>query len=120
MLFPRRIVFVVYIYFLIAFFYYIPNASASPLLSNYILGTLPSDSASVAQLAKFNLLIISPEQAIVKADVIKKIRQLNPTIILLAYVPSESYISAWQQYPTNVLVAQRQPRKDYFQLAGII
>ncbi len=80
------------------------NANQYPRLANYILGTLPTDSESIAKLAKQDLLIISPEQGTVRRSVIDTIRQINPNIILLAYVPAPTYnTAAWGVYPANTL-----------------
>ena len=46
------------------------EARPAPLLANYILGTLPTDVASIDTLAKFDVLVISPEQGIVRREVI--------------------------------------------------
>ena len=87
---------------------------SAPLLSNYYLGTLPTDTNSIAKLAKNDLLILSPEQAIVRADVIAQIKRLNPNIILLAYVPSESYNTAWESHPANVLYKDFAMQNDWW------
>ncbi len=73
------------------------------MLANYYLGALPSDSATIALLAKNDALIITPEQANVGKSVISQIKKLNPDIILLAYIPSGSDNSSWRVYPGNLL-----------------
>jgi len=79
------------------------NANDNPRLANYLLGTLPTDEASINTLARFDLLILSPEQALTRRSVIDKIKKLNPSIILLAYVPAQSYNDDWEKYPANTL-----------------
>ena len=75
---------------------------------------MPTDTNSIAKLAKNDLLILSPEQAIVRADVIAQIKRLNPNIILLAYVPSESYNTAWESHPANVLYKDFAMQNDWW------
>ena len=64
--------------------------------ANYFLkaGTdiRPSDYPG---LAKYDLLVLPAEAQTYNADAIQKIRQLNPTIIILAYVPTKSYNFGW-------------------------
>ena len=72
-------------------------------MANYYLGTLPTDEDSIRKLARNALLILSPEQAVVRKETINEIRRINPQIILLAYVPSQSYNSAWKVYPANTV-----------------
>ncbi|MBI2443812.1 MAG: hypothetical protein HYV42_01040 [Candidatus Magasanikbacteria bacterium] len=79
------------------------RAAAAPLLANYFLGTLPTDEASIATLARYHVLILTPEQAVVSQEVINDIKQRNPSIILLAYVPSKSYLTEWEVYPGNTV-----------------
>jgi len=96
------------------FFYTRPPAISAPLLANYFLGTLPTDSASVAELAKFDLLILSPEQGVVRRSVIDSIKQLNPDVILLAYVPSQSWSSNWQKWPQNAVFGKFEMQSNWW------
>ncbi len=66
-------------------------ASAAPLLANYYLNVLPADGASVVQLAKYDILIITPSQAAKHQNVIENIKKRHPDIIILAYLPTQSY-----------------------------
>jgi|WetSurMetagenome_2_1015567.scaffolds.fasta_scaffold16803_3 hypothetical protein len=84
-------------------FLLLDRAGSAPLLANYYLGTLPTDTDSIRKLAKNDLLILSPEQAIVRKGVTDEIRRLHPDIIMLAYVPSDSYNANWQKYPESAL-----------------
>jgi len=77
--------------FLSLFFYFRYDANSAPLLANYFLNQLPSDNASLDILAKNNLLVITPAQALSYPARLRYIRQQNPSIIILAYVPSQSY-----------------------------
>lgn len=95
-------------------FFYGAKAEAAPLLANYYLGTLPTDQENIKKLARNALLILSPEQATVRRQVIAEIRKINPSIILLAYVPSESYNSAWEEYPANTLFSDFRVDDDWW------
>lgn len=89
--------------FLSIFLYFNNTALGAPLLANYILGTLPTDSDSIEKLARFDVLVMNAEQGIVRRSVIDEVKRRNPKIILLAYVPSQSTNDAWNQYPANTL-----------------
>ena len=57
----------------------------SPKRANYFLGwEIPL--SKVPELAKWDLLVLDMETQVNSAEAIKKIRQLNPDIILLAYI----------------------------------
>ena len=47
------------------------------------------------QLAKYDLLILPAEAQVYNAGMFPALRKLNPTILILAYVPSKSYNFAW-------------------------
>lgn len=64
---------------------------AAPHLANYYLGVLPTDPDLLAKLGKTDLLILSPDQLISRQDTISKLKEENPNMIILAYVPSQSY-----------------------------
>ena len=86
--------------FAILFFCYPQKTQSAPLLANYYLNQLPHDNASLDLLAKNDLLVISPEQANTHKTEIDYIRRLNGDIIVLAYVPSQSYNTAhWPNDP---------------------
>jgi hypothetical protein len=87
--------------FLVANFLFISNVSAAPLISAYYLGTLPTDSASVQKLSKTDLLIVSPDQFIVRKSLFEELKKQNPDIIILAYVPSQSY--NYQYWPDDLV-----------------
>jgi len=48
-----------------------------------------------AQLARYDLLVLPAEAQLYNRDMFAKLRELNPTIIILAYVPSKSYNYGW-------------------------
>jgi hypothetical protein len=76
---------------------------SAPLLANYYLGTLPQDEATINVLARNDVLVLSSEQGVIRKDVIQKIKQKNPKIVLLAYVISKSYDQNWHNYPANTV-----------------
>lgn len=90
------------------------EAESAPLLANYILGTLPTDQASIDTLAKYDVLVLSPEQGVVRREVINTIKAKNPDIILLAYVPSESWNEAWTKFPANTLYKDFRVQDDWW------
>lgn len=90
------------------------EARPAPLLANYLLGTLPTDRASIETLSKFDVLVLSPEQGITRREVINSIKAKNPDVILLAYVPSESWNEAWTRYPANALYKDFRVQDDWW------
>lgn len=64
---------------------------AAPHLANYYLGVLPTDADSLAKLAKTDVLIVSPDQLISKEVIVNNLKTINPDMIVLAYVPSQSH-----------------------------
>ncbi len=112
--FYRSIVAIFLGLFVSIFCYFNFYAYSAPILANYILGTLPQDSDSIARLAKFDLLIVSAEQGVVRKSVLQKIRELNPKIILLAYVPSQSTNDSWKEYPANTLYGNFQMNDNWW------
>jgi hypothetical protein len=76
---------------------------SAPLLANYYLGTLPQDDATISLLARNDVLVLSADQGMIRKDVIQKIKEKNPRIILLAYVISKSYDANWKNYPANTV-----------------
>src|SRR3989338_3400968 len=76
--------------------------------------SLPTDMDAISKLARNDVLILSPEQAVARREVITVIKRLNPDIILLAYVPSQSYNMVWQQYPGNLVYRDFAVRDDWW------
>lgn len=99
---------------LLAAFFYPSKTLAAPYLANYYLGQLPTDDPTVAKLAANQVLILSPEQGAVSLSIIKKIKQLNSQIILLAYVPSKSYNQNWKNYPFNTVYGDFKVNDDWW------
>jgi len=73
----------------------VSSASAAeltfPLRANYFLGEIKDDQAFLKDISRYDLLILTPAQIKSHAASIKKIRALHSGIIILAYVPSQSY-----------------------------
>jgi len=71
-----------------------------PLRANYFLGEIKDDQAFLTDISRYDLLILTPAQIKSHATSIKKIRTLHPGIIILAYVPSQSYnLQYWKSDP---------------------
>ncbi|MBI5222145.1 MAG: hypothetical protein HY980_01465, partial [Candidatus Magasanikbacteria bacterium] len=78
------------VFFVLSFFYY-SQVEAAPLLANYYLAELKEDASFISQISRYDLLILTPDQINLHPTTIKQIRQKNPDIIILAYVPSQSF-----------------------------
>jgi hypothetical protein len=76
-----------------------------PKLANYYLHT-PITSDTVAELARWDILVLSPQAQDNSRAALKKLRELNPNIVLLVYVPSEefplTYYDQWSSDPNGV------------------
>jgi len=83
------------------FFVFQRARSAAPLLANYYWATLPTDSESIKKLSKNDLLILSPEQAIVRKNVIDQIKH-DKSGILFAGLCSQSKL----QYGLDAISGQ--------------
>ncbi len=89
---------------------FVPSAPAlaAPRLANYYLGTLPTDADSINTLAQNDVLILTPDQGVIRRDVIDKLRAKNPELILFAYVPNKSYPLNWKEYPASTIYGDYQ------------
>lgn len=67
------------------------RVESAPLLANYYLGSFPTDKDSLDKLARNHVLIVSPDQVKTHRDVVAEFKRKNPSLIILAYVPSQSY-----------------------------
>ncbi|MFA6105270.1 MAG: putative glycoside hydrolase [Patescibacteria group bacterium] len=86
------------------------QTSAAPQVAAYYLGTLPTDSTSIQKLSKMNLLILSPDQFIVRSEILAAVKKVNPKIIMLAYVPSQSY--NFKYWPDDLVYKNLNGIKD--------
>ena len=84
-----RIVCAVFLGLFVSIFYYFNYfAKSEPLLANYYLRwDIPTNE--VENLAKWDLVILDMENQVTNPDKIRRIRQLNPNIKILAYVTSQ-------------------------------
>lgn len=76
---------------LTAVFLFLRVGYSAPNLANYYLANLTGDDKQAAALAKYNVLVLTPAQIITHDSEMKAIRKANPKIIVLAYVPAQSY-----------------------------
>ena len=74
--------------FLISFVLAAPD---NPKLANYYLGELKRTKAFVDDISRYDLLILTPTQIKLQRDVVGTIKNRNPNIVILAYVPMQSY-----------------------------
>lgn len=65
------------------------NNATTPRLVNYYLDQLYPGIAP--QLARYNVIVLSPAQILIHVPIIEEIKRLNPSIVIFAYVPSQSY-----------------------------
>jgi len=62
-----------------------------PKIANYFLSWSLLDK-SVLELAKWNILILDMENQVNNPEKLRKIRELNPNVVILAYVPIEEIV----------------------------
>ena len=85
--------------FLAASFLPIKTEASFPYLANYYLGELNSSSDFINRMSQYDLLILTPSQIKTHSSVVRSIRSKNSDIIILAYVPSQSYnFKYWPQH----------------------
>ncbi len=84
----------------------------APQIANYYLGPLPMDDDSINKMARFDLLILSADQFLARKIVLEKIKKINPQIILLAYVPSQSYNYRW--WPQDAVFRNLQVNDNWW------
>ncbi len=73
------------------YFYFILKQNCAPLLANYYLANLTGSNEQTEALAKYDSIVLTPAQIYAHFGQVKAIRRKNPEIIILAYVPSQSY-----------------------------
>ncbi|OGH72699.1 MAG: hypothetical protein A2921_03680 [Candidatus Magasanikbacteria bacterium RIFCSPLOWO2_01_FULL_43_20b] len=89
------------VFFFLSFFYY-SQAEAAPFLANYYLAELKEDYGFISQISRYDLLILTPDQINLHPTTIKQIRQKNSDIIILAYVPSQSFNAKYWDKPYSL------------------
>ncbi len=78
------------------------SKSSYPRIANYFL-KWDINEKEAEKLAKWDLLILDMELAINSPEQIRKIRQLNPDVIILAYITSQEIINNVYSYPNAIL-----------------
>lgn len=77
------------------------DAHRHPKLANYYLAT-PISMTDAHQLAKWDVLVLSMQAQDNSVAALQQLRQINPNIIILAYVPSEEFpITSYLQWEKN-------------------
>ncbi|OGH91737.1 MAG: hypothetical protein A2479_04660 [Candidatus Magasanikbacteria bacterium RIFOXYC2_FULL_39_8] len=61
----------------------------APYIANYYLNAISDGNA--ADFARYDVLILTPAQIAARQSTIDSIKKQNPDIIILAYIPSQSY-----------------------------
>lgn len=76
-----------------------PTEAASPYVrtANYFLlsGTTLDDPEIRRTIKQYDLLVLTPQAQLYNIDFFEEIREENPDVIILAYVPTVSYNNAW-------------------------
>jgi hypothetical protein len=91
------------------------NQANYPKIANYFLSWSLTDK-NVQELAKWDFLILDMENQINNPEKIRKIRELNPNIVILAYVPIEeiAYDSVNREYTQlREKLAEHSPENWY-------
>lgn len=89
---------------LIPAFFSIAEDNAIKTANYYLLsGAALEDKSIVETLALYDVLVLPAEAQVYNPDFPDEIRELNPDIILLAYVPSVSWNNSWNDRLHNVL-----------------
>lgn len=76
-------------------------AEGAPYTANYYLAKLSSNVDFINTMARYDVLILTPSQIATHTSVVAQIRQKNRDIIILAYLPSQSY--NYQYWPQNIV-----------------
>ena len=76
------------------------QAAVSPYVrtANYFLlsGTTLDDPEIRATIKQYDLLVLAPQAQLYNKDFFEEIREENPDVIILAYVPTVSYNGIWE------------------------
>jgi len=75
----------------LALFLFLNQANSAPFLANYYLSNLTGSVEQTESLAKYDTIILTPAQIYAHVGQVKAIRRKNTKIIILAYIPSQSY-----------------------------
>lgn len=72
-----------------------------PQTANYYLNPLQNSPDFISQLARYDLLILTPSQIVAQPAVVRSLKQINPQIIILAYLPMQSYNTLY--WPKDII-----------------
>ncbi len=90
----------------------VPNAASAArtpsdrfvrLSNNYMKAGITLPSSDYASLAKYDVLVLPAEAQVFNPDIFPTLRQLNPNIVILAYVPTKSYAQIWSDNRMDTL-----------------
>ncbi len=82
----------------------------SPQIANYYLNDLKTDASFISDMARYDVLILTPAQIASRQSVINQIVQKNRDIIILAYIPSQSY--NYKYWTTDVIFRHMNDIED--------
>lgn len=74
---------------------------ANPKLANYYLGEINRNEDFVQDLERYDVLILTPTQIKIFPDVIASLKERHRGVIILAYVPSQSYNERY--WPNDII-----------------
>jgi hypothetical protein len=83
-----------------------------PLKANYYLGELRGDTAFIDDISRYDLLVLTPSQMKQHRLIVSKIKHKNPDIILLAYLPSQSYNTRY--WPRDIVFRSLHVNSDWW------
>jgi len=89
-------------FFLVSNVFALESKLSYPRIANYFLKWDINDNEA-EELAKWDLLILDMELSINSPNKIRKIRRINPDIIILAYITSQEIIDNVYSYPNAIL-----------------
>lgn len=92
--------------------FWVPTKSEAsyPYIANYYLGELKTDKSFIQTLSKYDLLVLVPTQIKAHPGAVSQIKANNPDIIILAYVPSQSY--NYQYWDSCSIFSKLKPIDD--------
>ncbi len=83
-----------------------------PKTANYYLGLLKDTPEFLRDLARYDLLILTPAQIAAHPEVIAKVKEHHPGVTILAYVPSQSYDTRY--WPEDVIFRDLHPENEWW------
>lgn len=89
-----------------------PSDKFVRISNNYMKAGVTLPSSDYASLAKYDVLVLPAEAQIFNPDIFPKLRELNPDIVILAYVPTKSYAQVWSDNPLDTLHPKLRARTN--------